>query len=910
MQFELLGLDDKDIQKAYQNMSRMVVEDLNDDCFTILCPSRLARDIYRIWCSSIELKNKQGGYEYFPNEYKEFPNPRLEFGKRDVIEWSVGYGDGFEIQCDGSVESTKNALDEYYVSILRTDNGEILNEKRYILPPTRISDAIVGNMDDGYYGCNISRWQTASVDDEDKFVNTQLMIVGTQEPFNFNEDGSKNRSRSEELQYGNGICGVGSLDLKIDIDIQESLDGNSITRIVRPSIRINRSPMGDSLVEKVERSKSFIEPGSFTIIISHRNLDNIAKYHILNNKSSLYYNSSLPKSDGFKYSDFIYSKTVELSEESDGTFKSADGALEFSLSDVNGDVPPYHIDDSNGNPIWMLEQSELNQNGLAEFVNARGTEHQNSAFYGIPSKGKFKWAHKIKAKPEKYIDYLYVKRGSLAFKVNEESESFADALTKIPPFYIDEVLRNKLQDLNDVQIQKEYSTFIHQSERPDGVRECKFFNPLVVDAVLKYGLLEDDSGSSEGSTVKTVCDEFGKPIELDNSSDRTRVELNLEDGEIDSLLKVYANYVRIDDGNGDFHYDLYFNIQNLLNSPFEYISSVTNQPNVLILKDSYLYLSGDKYKRVYDKISKTTHNEIDKNKLDAIKNGGILSIYGQVKTYCSDDSLLDVKTIKLFQYRVYNISDDKPKFLIKKIYDITKTAFSESDEVGIDIEFSDVMWQIEENQFNVESDGQKFKTLKDDIMVVQPIKVRCDSDSLVKEISFDIVNDVIDFGAVPKLYGYWNQSMGLLDENGKHHYDRWSDDHMSLKWDSDRNVYRMTLRFGDGGFNFETIYLKWCMPSGFSIMDTIDRLGGHAFRTTAQNCTAICNEDSTSVDFNVRTGKVAARVPERKEMYLGLEHSTTKRLNGYVLVGMADLLENAIKESDIKRKCENGENGK
>ena len=60
-----------------------------------------------------------------------------------------------------------------------------------------------------------------------------------------------------------------------------------------------------------------------------------------------------------------------------------------------------------------------------------------------------------------------------------------------------------------------------------------------------------------------------------------------------------------------------------------------------------------------------------------LKSGGVLTIYGQVKTY-SDDRLSDVKTIKLFSYNVYNVSDDKPKFLIDKVFDIIRTPLRES----------------------------------------------------------------------------------------------------------------------------------------------------------------------------------------------------------------------------------------
>ena len=156
-----------------------------------------------------------------------------------------------------------------------------------------------------------------------------------------------------------------------------------------------------------------------------------------------------------------------------------------------------------------------------------------------------------------------------------------------------------------------------------------------------------------------ICanDEDNSMIELSTGNTAIPLMLQFEDGELDDYLKIYANYVRVEDKHGDFHYDLYFNIQNLFNSPFEYISTVTKQPNVLVIPDSYLYLTGDKY------TNKGDHNEVDDDKMKVIKDGGELSIYGQVKTY-SDGVLSDAKTIKMFTYRIYNISDDKPKFLI------------------------------------------------------------------------------------------------------------------------------------------------------------------------------------------------------------------------------------------------------
>ena len=62
------------------------------------------------------------------------------------------------------------------------------------------------------------------------------------------------------------------------------------------------------LIDRIHNETNVIEEGQITIVLSHRNLDNIAKYHILNTSSNLYYNGSLPKdgTERFKFSDFKF----------------------------------------------------------------------------------------------------------------------------------------------------------------------------------------------------------------------------------------------------------------------------------------------------------------------------------------------------------------------------------------------------------------------------------------------------------------------------------------------------------------------------------------------------------------------------------------------------------------------------
>lgn len=132
----------------------------------------------------------------------------------------------------------------------------------------------------------------------------------------------------------------------------------------------------------------------------------------------------------------------------------------FNVDDEGNPCPPYYVE-LDGEK-WFLEQDRLVESGWKKgFININSKGESIPVSYDIPAPGRFTYAHKIKSIPERYLDYLYVKNGWLSFKVSEESDSFSDLMSNIPPFHVDRVLKNKLEDLNDVQMMKEYSTFIH-----------------------------------------------------------------------------------------------------------------------------------------------------------------------------------------------------------------------------------------------------------------------------------------------------------------------------------------------------------------------------------------------------------------------------------------------------------------
>lgn len=104
------------------------------------------------------------------------------------------------------------------------------------------------------------------------------------------------------------------------------------------------------------------------------------------------------------------------------------------------------------------------------------------------------------------------------------------------------------------------------------------------------------------------------------------------------ILRLYVNYRKYDD-EGSPKIQLYFNYMNYLNSP--YLKIKDNRTYVDVIDNTYLSLKQDE--------------------------DGVLDVVAQFRYY-RGGALYGYKNVKLASYQVYNISDDKPKFMIKKIY--------------------------------------------------------------------------------------------------------------------------------------------------------------------------------------------------------------------------------------------------
>ena len=107
--------------------------------------------------------------------------------------------------------------------------------------------------------------------------------------------------------------------------------------------------------------------------------------------------------------------------------------------------------------------------------------------------------------------------------------------------------------------------------------------------------------------------------------------------QVEELSRIYVNYRKCENAGGK-GIQLYFNYMNYLNSP--YLCVRDGRVYVDLVDNTYLSLKPDE--------------------------DGVLDVVTQFRYY-KGGTLCGYRNVKLASYRIYNISDDKPKFLIKNV---------------------------------------------------------------------------------------------------------------------------------------------------------------------------------------------------------------------------------------------------
>lgn len=140
------------------------------------------------------------------------------------------------------------------------------------------------------------------------------------------------------------------------------------------------------------------------------------------------------------------------------------------------------------------------------------------------------------------------------------------------------------------------------------------------------------------SQLSNVCPATSEELTVDFNSQYISITPTKDNCDISKQLKLYVNYKCNKDDNNKI--DLYFNYFNWFDSPY---IKIDNGTQILLdtIEGTYLKLSPGE--------------------------DGILDIVLQFKYYVGD-VLYGYKNVKALSYRIFNLSDDKPKFLVQKIY--------------------------------------------------------------------------------------------------------------------------------------------------------------------------------------------------------------------------------------------------
>jgi hypothetical protein len=186
-----------------------------------------------------------------------------------------------------------------------------------------------------------------------------------------------------------------------------------------------------------------------------------------------------------------------------------------------------------------------------------------------------------------------------------------------------------------------------------------------------------------------------------NATRYVRVNLSEHDDNgnkvsIEGLTNLNVNYKREDDFSG---ITLYFNYNNYINSPF---IKIDDDYNVLVdtIDNTYLKLKSGE--------------------------SGYLDIVIQVK-YSEQNQLIGYTNLNLIRYQIFNISDDKPKFVVKMVNKITRDEYKQDDSLTrtCDVGVGDIL--LTQSQL-IPYEKDKYQT---------DIVVRFDSDnSVLKSVNF------------------------------------------------------------------------------------------------------------------------------------------------------------------------------
>lgn len=852
---QLLGLENNLMLDFVKIAQDLIVRDETDNVDTYVNPGQVVDAIYRIWEQS-DLTDENMGIE-------RLYNPKLVF---DPTTKSTTWTERWVVNEEG-----KEAFLKRHLSIVRCNenkDGEILNEKNWVLKTITIRD-VVDDLSrqnpegDGFRRVSLDDFYTAALENEGQSCkSTSHILVGTQDPYKYSTDpdwATTLRSPAYLLQYGNGIAGARRCEVGVFIDKRKEDEvvpegypsREDAPYVIRIEVRLFKEDAEVMARETPELttymdSIDVIPPKCLLMAVSEDEVEHLADYHMLVHHDDIFYN--IPHND-----------------EDDVLRTQYDERLDTP------DNPPPH------DP------------------------------------------------PKSFLDYLYIYEGSAAFKINEQSDKFCTFNWEHPTAELDKLLYNFRKNQVDLNCLYPWSTYVTQEHNPKlphitsvemetvtgsdfrglekydengndnyGPERLALENLIVdvvtpgIDPVWEY---EVQPGESTNDILNKMID-AGYSIHTWEAAGNNETgggsiqSIDVSNDDFDSTYKIYANYQKVDDEDDPrgYHFDLFFNIQNLFKPPFEYMSKVTHQPAPHILPDSWLYLPGDKGYRLEG-------------------SGGKLTLYAQMK-WLVNDITAAVKTFPLVTYDIYNISDDKPKFLIKRTNDLTQVRPAVP---RVFLKFEDVYIDGADVQGGIPLVNEQGVTARP-VEVVQAVSVHYNNDissefNRLASLKFNIVqNDsvpiatsdggsekppTIDLDKTKAFFSFPpNADLAVQGSQDRPYPARFNDIYSSMG--TEKRGYSIAYTYQDSGYTNEDLYLYWTIPAGLNVARAIQTIGC-VVEDTAIKCVAKMKSGDEAMVV-VQPGHIYMDSLAGNVKYLGREHEKHLNKFGYVLTQVSSQL--------------------
>ena len=836
---QLLGLENKLMLEFVKVAKDLIVHDETDNVDTYVNPGQVVDAIYRIWEES-DLTEQNMGIE-------RLHNPRLHLAGGEAV-WK---------ECWAVDEAGKESFLNRYLSIVRCNDrkdGEILNEKNWVFKTMRIRDIVedIAKQDaEGYRKLPLDEFYTEALSNGGKTrESTSHILVGTQDPYKYAPDPdwpTTLKTPAYLLQYGNGIAGVRALKLRViirqrtedDFPTELTWDFPTMEKapyVVEVDVKFfkkdpakgdeEEDPDKKTPIDVYMDTVNIIPAKSLLMAVSEDEVDHLADYHMLVHHDDVFYNIPYPDEDDVLRTEF-----------------------------------DPRIDDEENPPP--------------------------------------------KNPPRSFLDYLYIYEGSAAFKINEQSDKFCTFDWERPVPELDKLLYNFRKNQVDLNCLLPWSTYVTQEHNPTtphidsvalqttngtdfrGREEMSTIengiNALLVDSSKPLPPVWEQRmqlGYNDDDVVKKLY-EAGYRIHSWENSEDTRIggqidTIDVSGEDFDPIYRIYANYQRVeDDSERGYHFDLFFNIQNLFKPPFEYISSVTNQPAPLLPPESYLYLPGDE------------ESQLNCNK-------GRLTLYAQMK-WLVNDLMTNEKLIPLVTYEIANISDDKPKFFMKRVGEAENNLPAPPK---IHLVFEDVWVDASEAKFNSNY------VLTEDLHVVQCLAVNYNNvttsdNNRLKRLSFSIVQNEIngmDGGANQNPYidiKRTKEFYRLSENDGDRPYPcRFNPNYTELS-DNDGLSWQVRYTYQDSGYTNEDLYLCWTIPKGTNLVNAVNKMGC-LVQDTAMKCKAtMFSSQEAEVIPNI--GHIYINPLTGPKKYIGVEHGKHLNKYGYVMVPLSSAIRRRLR---------------